>query len=154
MYDGRGSGQHIAAQDLKEKTHQLPISCLLWTRFIVVMDFSLFQLLHFCCTLLSGVLFIVALTLTLSLTSTNCNHDLTSTYRNHGGGGQPVLSFEQCFIYFSFASCVNNMVKQLIFATRIPGHAQPVGHPCGTWMHNAMRDVKDMGQQMGYRSLE
>ena len=22
------------------------------------------------------------------------------------------------------------------------------------WMHYAMRDVKDMGQQMGYRSLE
>ena len=30
-----------------------------------------------------------------------------------------------------------------------------VGRPCGTWMHYAfMRDVKDMGQQMGYRSLE
>ena len=26
----------------------------------------------------------------------------------------------------------NNMVKQLIFATRIPGHVQPVGRPCGT----------------------
>ena len=24
----------------------------------------------------------------------------------------------------------------------------------GTWMHYAMRDVKEMGQQMGYRSLE
>lgn len=48
----------------------------------------------------------------------------------------------------------NNMVKQLLFATRIPGHVQPVGRPCGTWMHYAMRDVKDMGQQMGYRSLE
>ena len=46
------------------------------------------------------------------------------------------------------------MVKQLIFATRIPGHVQPVGRPCGTWMHYAMRDVKDMVQQMGYRSLE
>ena len=23
-----------------------------------------------------------------------------------------------------------------------------------TWMHYAMRDVKDMGQQMGYRNLE
>ena len=34
------------------------------------------------------------------------------------------------------------------------GHVQPVGRPCGTWMHYAMRDVKDMGQQMGYRSLE
>ena len=31
---------------------------------------------------------------------------------------------------------------------------QPVGRPCGTWMHYTMRDVKDMGQQMGYRSLE
>ena len=50
----------------------------------------------------------------------------------------------------------NNMVKQLLFATRIPGHVQPVGRPCGTWMHYARyaRDVKDMGQQMGYRSLE
>ena len=48
----------------------------------------------------------------------------------------------------------NNMVKQLLFATRIPGLVQPVGRPCGTWMHYAMRDVKDMGQQMGYRSLE
>ena len=48
----------------------------------------------------------------------------------------------------------NNMVKQLLFATRIPGHVQPVGWPCGTWMHYAMRDVKDMGQQMGYRSLD
>ena len=43
------------------------------------------------------------------------------------------------------------MVKQLLFATRIPGHVQPVGRPSGTWMHYAMRDVKDMGQQMGYR---
>ena len=31
---------------------------------------------------------------------------------------------------------------------------QPVGRTCGTWMHYAMRDVKDMGQQMGYCSLE
>ena len=46
------------------------------------------------------------------------------------------------------------MVTQLLFATRIPGHVQPVGWPCGTWMHYAMMDVKDMGQQMGYRSLE
>ena len=29
----------------------------------------------------------------------------------------------------------NSMVKQLIFATRVPGHVQPVGRPCGgTWM--------------------
>ena len=48
----------------------------------------------------------------------------------------------------------NNMVKQLLFATRIPEHVQPVGRPCGTWMHYATRDVKDTGQQMGYRSLE
>ena len=27
---------------------------------------------------------------------------------------------------------------------------QPVGRSCGTWMYYAMRDVKDMGQQMGY----
>ena len=26
----------------------------------------------------------------------------------------------------------NNMVKQLIFATRVPGHVQPFGRPCGT----------------------
>ena len=48
----------------------------------------------------------------------------------------------------------NNMVKQLIFTTRIPGHVQAVGRPCGTWMHSAMRGVKNMGQQMGYRSLD
>ena len=48
----------------------------------------------------------------------------------------------------------NNMVKQLFFATRIPEHVQPVGRPCGTWMHCATRDVKDTGQQMGYRSQE
>ena len=41
------------------------------------------------------------------------------------------------------------MVKQLLFATRIPEHVQPVEWPCGTWMHYAMRDVKDMGQQNG-----
>ena len=41
----------------------------------------------------------------------------------------------------------NSMVKQLVFATRVSGHVQP-------WMHNAMRDVKDTGQKMGYRSLE
>ena len=36
----------------------------------------------------------------------------------------------------------------LVIATRIPGHVQPVGRPCGTWMHYATRDVKDMGQQL------
>ena len=46
------------------------------------------------------------------------------------------------------------MVKLLRFAMRIPGHVQPVGWPCGTWLHYAMRDVKDVGEQMGYRSLE
>ena len=56
------------------------------------------------------------------------------------------------------------MVKQL----RGPGHVQPVGRPGGTCMYYAMRDVKDnnnnnrrlvtladvkdMGQQSGYRS--
>ena len=88
------------------------------------------------------------------------------------GGGQPVLSFEQCFILFSsfplllafvvgglgFEFCV--FVAGWRHALRsewpfiIPGHVQPVGRPCGTWMHYAMRDVMDMGQQMGYRSLE
>ena len=48
----------------------------------------------------------------------------------------------------------SSLFGQLLFATRIPGHVQPVGRPCGTWMHYAMRDGKDMGQQMGYRSLE
>ena len=49
----------------------------------------------------------------------------------------------------------NNMVKELLFATRVLGHVQPIGRPCGTWMHYAMlRDVKDMGQQVGYHSLE
>ena len=38
----------------------------------------------------------------------------------------------------------NNMVKELLFAMRIPGHLQPVGRPCGTWMHYVLRDVKDM----------
>ena len=37
---------------------------------------------------------------------------------------------------------------------RDAGVEMSVGRPCGTWMHCAMRDVKDMGQQMGYRSLE
>ena len=41
-----------------------------------------------------------------------------------------------------------------LFATRIPGHVQTVGRPCGTWMHYANRDVKDMGQKMDYGSLE
>ena len=41
------------------------------------------------------------------------------------------------------------MVKQLVFATRVPGHVLPVGRPCGTWVYY----VKDMGQQVGYRSL-
>ena len=42
----------------------------------------------------------------------------------------------------------NMMVKQHVLATRVPGHVQPMSQPC------AIRDVKDMGQQMGYRSLE
>ena len=40
--------------------------------------------------------------------------------------------------------------SNFFFATRVPGHVQPVGQPCGSWMHYATRDVKDMGQQMGY----
>ena len=31
---------------------------------------------------------------------------------------------------------------------------QPIGRPCGIWMYEAMRDAMDMGQQLGYRSLE
>ena len=46
------------------------------------------------------------------------------------------------------------MVTQLIFATRVPGQVQPVGRPSGTWMHYAMRDVKNMGQQMAERNHE
>ena len=53
------------------------------------------------------------------------------------------------------------MVKQLFFVTRIPGHVQPVGWPCGTcWMalgalcYEGCDHVKDRGQQMGYHSLE
>ena len=34
------------------------------------------------------------------------------------------------------------MVKQLMFATRMPRLVQPVGWPCGTWMHSVMKDVK------------
>ena len=49
---------------------------------------------------------------------------------------------------------ISNKYVFTSFAMRIPGHVQPVGRPCGTWMHYAMRDVNDMGQQMGYRSLE
>ena len=30
------------------------------------------------------------------------------------------------------------MVKQLLFATRIPEHVQPVGRPCGNWPKEAM----------------
>ena len=45
----------------------------------------------------------------------------------------------------------NSTAKQLIFATRIPGHVQPAGRPGSTWMYYA---IKDMGQHMGYRSLE
>ena len=47
----------------------------------------------------------------------------------------------------------SNMAKRHNFAT-ILGHVQPIGRPCGTWMHYARKDVMDMGQQNGYRSLE
>ena len=45
-------------------------------------------------------------------------------------------------------------MPELLFATRIPEHVQPVGRPFGSWMYYAMRNMEDMGQQMGYRSLE
>ena len=53
----------------------------------------------------------------------------------------------------------NNMVKQLLFATRIPEHVQPVGRPCGTWMHYAMRDGSANGlpqprMELAEKSLE
>ena len=44
--------------------------------------------------------------------------------------------------------------RLLLLLPLLPGHVQPVGRPCGTSMHYAMRDMKYMGQQMGYRSLE
>ena len=44
------------------------------------------------------------------------------------------------------------MVKQqLLFTTRIPDLLDGL---VALRMHYAMRDVKDMGQQMGYRNLE
>ena len=47
----------------------------------------------------------------------------------------------------------DDMVQQLIFAKRVPWHVQPIGRPCATWTHYAVRGVKDLGQQIGYRSL-
>ena len=48
--------------------------------------------------------------------------------------------------------------KNFFFATRVPGHVQPVGWLCGTRVYYAVRDVSDTGQQigqgMGNRSLE
>ena len=46
------------------------------------------------------------------------------------------------------------VVRTIIWSSNFFLLRGPVGRPCGTWMHYAMRDVKDMGQQMGYRSLE
>ena len=43
----------------------------------------------------------------------------------------------------------NSMVKQPLFATRMPGHVQPV-----LVVYAALRDVSDAGQQIGYHSLE
>ena len=41
----------------------------------------------------------------------------------------------------------NNFFSSFCYeGTRLPGHGQPVGRP---WIHYAMRDVKDMGQQHG-----
>ena len=56
--------------------------------------------------------------------------------------------------FIDLIECARKFAQGIFFATRIPGHVQPVGRPCGTWMHYAMRDAKDMGQQMGYRNLE
>ena len=45
----------------------------------------------------------------------------------------------------------NSKVKQLIFATRVPGHVQPVGRPCGTKVlgcimtYEVVRDVSCEG---------
>ena len=36
----------------------------------------------------------------------------------------------------------------------MPADVQPGGRPGGTQVYYAMKDVKDMWQQMGYRSLE
>ena len=43
----------------------------------------------------------------------------------------------------------NNMVKQLLFATRIPEHVQPVGRPCDTWMHYAIEGCEGHGSANG-----
>ena len=43
----------------------------------------------------------------------------------------------------------NNMVKQLLFATRIPGQVQPVGRPCGTWMYSANEGCEGHGSANG-----
>ena len=54
------------------------------------------------------------------------------------------------------------MVIQLIFSTRVPKHVQPVGRPTALWHLGVCLCyeggceyvTQDMGQQMGYRSLE
>ena len=50
----------------------------------------------------------------------------------------PILGVPQILPYST-----GNLVKQLLFATRVPGHGQLVGRPCGPWMHYATRDVID-----------
>jgi len=46
----------------------------------------------------------------------------------------------------------NCMVKQLVFATGIPGYAQPIGRPHGTWKYYAIKDVKEMGTKLCQKS--
>ena len=41
------------------------------------------------------------------------------------------------------------MVIQLFFAAGAPGHVQPIGRPCSTWLYYAMKDVSDVGVKLG-----
>ena len=47
----------------------------------------------------------------------------------------------------------DSLVEQIVFLLQgcMPQHVQSA---CGTWIYCLMRDVNDMGQQMGYHSLE
>ena len=44
---------------------------------------------------------------------------------------------------------MNQLPISFIFIMRVPVHVQPIGRPCGTWMHDAMRDVKDIQMSHG-----
>ena len=51
------------------------------------------------------------------------------------------------------------MVKQLLLVTRVPGHVQPVGWPCGAWMYCGFMALcyggcEEYGAANGYHSLE